>query len=200
MEHQAEGHLARKREKTRRALIEAAARLFEERGYEQTTLADIAAAADIAPRTYFSYFDAKEGVFFAQLDARIAALSELELRREGEDLPAGLRRAAHEFVRALEPGPDPRLAADSMRRIIGGNPALQAAASLRLHTADRALAFRLAASYPDRLDDVLAAAIASAVTSGLRAAAEAEPSIDPGQAIDRVLDLLEQGLNGRSQE
>src|SRR3954452_8389109 len=63
----------RKKQRTRRALVEAAAELFEERGYDATTVADIAAAADIGTRTFFSYFASKEELLFPSSDARVAA-------------------------------------------------------------------------------------------------------------------------------
>jgi DNA-binding transcriptional regulator YbjK len=50
----------RKRERTRRALIDAAAQLFERKGYDETTVAQIAAAAEIGTRTFFGYFASKE--------------------------------------------------------------------------------------------------------------------------------------------
>src|SRR5262245_43784618 len=52
----------RKKQRTRQALRQAALELFLERGFEATTIADITAAADVAPRTFFSYFQAKEDV------------------------------------------------------------------------------------------------------------------------------------------
>ena len=52
----------RKRVRTRQALIDAAAELFARRGYEGTTIADIAASADVSTRTFFSYFASKEDV------------------------------------------------------------------------------------------------------------------------------------------
>jgi TetR/AcrR family transcriptional regulator, mexJK operon transcriptional repressor len=53
---------ARSRQK-RDALLVAAARLFEERGYEATTADDIAAAADVSIGTFYSYFHNKRQVF-----------------------------------------------------------------------------------------------------------------------------------------
>lgn len=51
-----------KREETRDRLQRVAVQLFAERGYEQTTVAEIAAAAGVTPMTFFRHFAAKEGV------------------------------------------------------------------------------------------------------------------------------------------
>lgn len=52
----------RKREETFARIAEASLKLFVERGYEQTTLDDIAAAAGISRRTFFYYFKAKDDI------------------------------------------------------------------------------------------------------------------------------------------
>jgi AcrR family transcriptional regulator len=44
----------RKKQRTREQIVERAMALFDEGGFERVTIADIAAAADIAPRTFFS--------------------------------------------------------------------------------------------------------------------------------------------------
>jgi AcrR family transcriptional regulator len=58
----AEGLRERKRAHSRAATVEAAMQLFAERGYDAVTVADICVAAEIAPRTFFRYFPAKEDV------------------------------------------------------------------------------------------------------------------------------------------
>jgi AcrR family transcriptional regulator len=59
---------ARNKRQTRLALIRAAIRLFRERGYEATTVDDIASAAGSSRRTFFRYFGTKEDVLL--LDTR----------------------------------------------------------------------------------------------------------------------------------
>ncbi len=88
-----EGLRERKKQRTREQIIDAAMRLFAERGYHATTIADIAAAADVAPRTFFSYFPSKEAVVFHDVDRDLESLATaLRDRLAGETVFDALRR------------------------------------------------------------------------------------------------------------
>src|ERR1700722_9441140 len=54
----------RKKQQTRDTIARVGLQLFAERGYEHTTLADIAEAANVSKRTIFSYFESKEDILF----------------------------------------------------------------------------------------------------------------------------------------
>jgi AcrR family transcriptional regulator len=57
-----EGVRERKRRETLQRIAETGLKLFAEKGYDATTLEDVAAAADISPRTFFYYFKTKDEV------------------------------------------------------------------------------------------------------------------------------------------
>ena len=65
----------RKKLKTKEAIQREALRLFEEQGYSETTIEQIAAAAEISPSTFFNYFPTKEDVvLFDRYDPMIFSM------------------------------------------------------------------------------------------------------------------------------
>jgi AcrR family transcriptional regulator len=75
----------RKKAATRESLIDAAARLFAERGVEHTTMDDIAAAAETSRTSVFNYFGYKEALL-VEIGARY-------VRAIAESVPVGAHRS-----------------------------------------------------------------------------------------------------------
>ncbi len=84
----------RKKDQTREALAQAAFELFRQKGFEATTAAEIAAAANVSRRTFFRYFPSKDELLFIDNGPRLARFCELLSQREpGEHAFAPVRRA-----------------------------------------------------------------------------------------------------------
>ena len=60
-----------KKQQTRKAIIDAAIRLFTEKGFEQTSMDELARAAGVGKGTIYGYFKAKEEIFLAYCEAEI---------------------------------------------------------------------------------------------------------------------------------
>ena len=67
--------MPRDAQKVRRRLQDAALKLYQTRGYEQTTAADIAAEAGVTQRTFFRHFADKREVLFSGEDEFIDAIT-----------------------------------------------------------------------------------------------------------------------------
>jgi len=88
----------RKKQKTKASIQREALRLFKKKGYDETTIEDIAAAAEISPSTFFNYFPSKEDVviydeYDPQLFASLMAQSDQPLGqsiRDAVDAMAGV--------------------------------------------------------------------------------------------------------------
>ncbi len=95
----ATGLRERKKERTRDAIYDAAMHLFQEHGYAGTTVDDIAAAADVSPRTFFRYYAGKEEVLFARFDETLELLRDfLYDRPADETIAATIREASNQFA------------------------------------------------------------------------------------------------------
>jgi AcrR family transcriptional regulator len=111
----------RKKLRTRRALAEAALRLFTEKGFNATTLEEVAEEAEVSKSTFFRFFPAKEAAAIeAETElwtAYLAALTERDL----SGLVLGeLHQTLAGTLAGLDPGWDQRFLAT--RRLIIAEP------------------------------------------------------------------------------
>jgi AcrR family transcriptional regulator len=120
---------ARKKSEVRERILAACGRLFRARGFDETTVADIVAAADVSRQTFFNYFPGKEAVLVALGLAWLreqAAVPQLGRGRStAGSFLAGARAAIRAQLRAVEAD------ADFMRLVFtrSGLPFLQGTAA-----------------------------------------------------------------------
>jgi AcrR family transcriptional regulator len=190
------GLRARKKLQTRRALIEAAMRLYREKGYDGVTVAAIARQADVAPRTFFGYFESKEDVFLGRADERLEMLVEAIRRRDrSQPILAALR---------------PVLLQDREPNRQGKSPSSPDLTQLLQHSAIRSRLRERWNRWEDKLADAIAedvgakpgdpepSVVAAALTGAIRVAAASaqEPPHRRREFAERVFQLLASGLSG----
>ena len=188
----------RKKQQTRDTIARAALRLFAERGYDETTLAEIAEAADVSPRTIFAYYDSKDEILFCEDGAFLEALrQQLEERPEGKTTIDAIR----EFLASIQP-PDEE--AKLRKKVVMATPALQMGMRARYSMLEPMLAKSIAKDLGAEPDDVrsllIAASMAAAFMSVHERFFDAEAggeslSHEQGMAVlDQVLEFTRGGL------
>jgi AcrR family transcriptional regulator len=158
----------RKRRQTRERLTRVAMALFLERGFEATTLDDIASAADISRRSFFHYFASKEDVVFAwQEESTAALIAAVAARPANESMLAAAENAISAMVRQLEPGE-----AMAMAQLKRDNPALQARDQVKYEKLERALAAALGKRAGHKTERLQARLVAMIATGAMRIGGE----------------------------
>lgn len=184
-----------KRARTRLAIVEAGARLFAERGYDQTTVADIAAAAEIGKRTFFDYFDSKEQLLFPGGDARAEAALNAIANRDAHEEPVDV------LLRALDDVSRNADLSDSLTqlrlRLAREVPAVQSRA-LRLQVElQQRITAELNDAYP-AIDELAIAALVGAFIGAISAAVPKLSPKDSSVARARVLRRAVMAALGRA--
>jgi len=182
----------RKKQRTRATLIDAAVDLCDRQGFDRTTVDQIAAIADVSPRTFSRYFATKDAIALALID-EVLDRTAIELARQPRELNHfdALLRAYLAMANAAKVAPAGELSAERVMcivRIILSSPALrQAALEYRANSVDVELAKRMGASVEDRGPKLVSAVGGSVLMTALTA--------DPGDwsqlNIDDVAERLE---------
>ncbi|HEY6762372.1 MAG TPA: helix-turn-helix domain-containing protein [Baekduia sp.] len=101
----ADGLRERKKRATRDAILLAARRLFMDKGFDDVTVAEIAAAADVSEKTVFNHFPTKEDLALAGGEERLAdVLEAIRTRPEGTPVIEVFRVATLNLVDLIEHG------------------------------------------------------------------------------------------------
>jgi AcrR family transcriptional regulator len=95
------GLRARKKDRTRAAIQDAALELFARQGYDSTTVEEIAAQAEVSTVTFFRYFRSKDEVIFAERHDRLSVLHRAILERPASESDLQVLQAALREVLAV---------------------------------------------------------------------------------------------------
>jgi AcrR family transcriptional regulator len=187
------GLRARKRAQTRDEIIDAALTLFEQKGFDGATIDDVAAAADVSPRTVFRYFATKEDlVFFGQDEENRRILAMLRSVPRGNDAIGAIMRVTRTIL--LESSPSSEQLMRS-QRLVHATPSLRVYEGKMRREIERIVAGALVPARPTRAETlrgrmmaaVYVAALDAAMSSWMEAGARGTPvrELDEVDAVVR---------------
>jgi AcrR family transcriptional regulator len=187
----------RKKQKTRDTIIKVALELFAERGYEETTIAEIADAAEVSPRTIFAYFPSKEDIVFCQLPEAQARLG--QALRERPDGATALDVLRDFIAASLSSDPNTVL----RKRIVENDETLQRGERARNGPFEQLLVEAIAEDLHAGPDDIRPQIVAAAAVAAFTAVRERDPAAPPDSdspeqtmaVIDDIMDFVRGGLD-----
>ena len=187
----------RERSRIRRhaAIERAAMRLFAEHGYESTTVAEIAAAVEVAPRTVSLYFPAKIDLASSYSDASALRLAEIVLARPDDETTfSAMLRWLHTEAEA-----DPEAFA-LQRAMLRANPSLRGHHTAATAHAQQVVSEALAADVQLPANDVGLQLLAAAASGVVGVLFEVDTdSVDLATAIDTAARLLDAAITAVKQ-
>ncbi|MFI9597430.1 TetR/AcrR family transcriptional regulator [Nonomuraea sp. NPDC052265] len=195
----------RKKAETRKRISDHGSMLFYARGFDEVTIGEIAAAADVSKVTVFNYFPRKEDIFFDRIPELVDLITEtVRGRRPGEPVLSALRGMLVRHAREGHPlgGIDDRFV--HFFRVVTGSAALRARAREIADELEAVLATLIDKSGEGLPGRLTAAMLVGAFRSAYLAAAArqlageraADVLADHVAAVDLAFDVLERGLAG----
>ena len=185
------------RERTRRAvqreITEAAQRLFVERGYEATTVDDIAAEVGMSARSVFRYFPTKEDLIVGKFDLVAEEMLRTLRERPVEEMVWESLRRVFDLLVPYVDAPGKHEVAEPMQKIVFASPALMASYLSKLQlmqdAAETAIRERAeTAGAPYAVGDPAPSAIAGAAFACLVAAQKAWLAGGASQTFAETID------------
>jgi len=188
--------VARRRRLVRDEIGRIAVDLFVERGFDDVTVDDIAAASGISQRTFFRYFATKDEIvlgFSRRLDRRL--VEALDARPAGEGPVRALREAYRETSRI---DPDDRARVSKLAGVLARTPELRTRSSGgHVDVADSVtsrVAARMGVPADDQRARVFAVAATAVAAVEFHRWAQGGGRGDLSENLGRVFDLLEAGF------
>ncbi|MEV6606261.1 TetR family transcriptional regulator [Kutzneria sp. NPDC051319] len=177
----------RKKRAAMAALREAAFELFGRQGFEQTSVDDIAARAEVSRASFFRYFNAKEDVLtFDDAQRREAFAAELS-RRGGEPVLAALRAAVKAHVNGMDEATKARTVEYAKLIMMGSRTLLGQAYEIRIEWL-RLVETHLRTRLADRAEADLTVPLLADLTVSVLETAMRLVSAHPGQDFDCIVD------------
>jgi mycofactocin system transcriptional regulator len=175
----------RRRATSRAELEQVAFDLFDQQGFEHTTVDDVASAAGISRRTFFRYFDSKNEIPWGDFDSELGRMR----RRLADTAPqAPLMDAIREAIVDFNQMPVEQVPAHRRRMaFILGVPALQAHSTLRFAAWRQVIADFVAQRTGQQAAELLPRTIAHAML-GVAVAAYEQWLASPGEDLCELLD------------
>ncbi|KMO67761.1 TetR family transcriptional regulator [Mycolicibacterium chlorophenolicum] len=186
----------RKKRRTRATLMDAAVDLCARQGYDSTTVEQIAAIADVSPRTFSRYFTTKDAIVLALIDEILETVARELARQPREICHFEAIRRAYLGMAANSKRPTPGgLSSDRllliMRILISSGTLQHAAVEYRAHRVDAALAERMGTTVDDRRVKMISAVWSALLMTAMLELAD-NPATTAGFDVDDAVAAFEE--------